>query len=98
MPFTFTEYKGNDLVSFESHTIRDDGMVVVKELGSFGKGKATALGIMTNNGLSAEKAKQAFTSLVNKGWRFNDVPAEELIDGATALVGETVEEDVAEAA
>jgi len=97
MPFTFTEYKGNDLVSFESHTIRDDGMVVVKELGSFGKGKATALVIMRAT-MSALRAKQAFTSLVNKGWRFNDVPAEELIAGATALVGETVEEDVAEAA
>jgi hypothetical protein len=87
MAFTFTEYKGNDLVQFESQTARDDGMVVVKPLGSFGKSKASALVSMIHNGLTADQAKQVFKALVQRSWWVNDVPAEELIEGATELVG-----------
>ena len=87
MAFSFTEYKGNDLVQFESETLRDDGKITVKPLGSFGKGKSRALVSMVHNGLTANQAVDVFKALVQRSWWVNDVPAEELIEGATELVG-----------
>ena len=71
----------------------EPGFQRVPEVGALGKGKATALVSMVDNGLMPEQAKMVFTSLVNQSCQFNDVDAVELVKDARALVGDIEDTD-----
>jgi 16S rRNA G966 N2-methylase RsmD len=73
----------------------EPGFQRVPEVGSLGKGKATALVSMVDNGLTPAQAKMVFTSLVNQGCQFNDVDAVDLVNDARALVGD-IEDNIVE--